>query len=123
MKFVTNRMEADVVLRRAKGCYSCADLNRVESNVKTLCQMAAEIGVEVAVSTKTDWGTPGEFDPAAWPTEMQMARYLKNVQDLCAALGLRVRLPASMRHLTVAGANDIEIALCQAYEEIRRRME
>lgn len=123
MKFVTNRTEADVILRRAKGCYSYSDLNRVEGNVETLCHMAAEIGVEIEVTTKTDWGTPGDFDTATWPTEIQMARYLKNVKDLCTALGLRVRLPESMRHLTVAGANDIEIALRAAYEEIQRRME
>lgn len=122
MKFVTDRSEADVLLSHTKGFYSFEDLNRVERNVETLCVLAAEIGIVLDLKTKTDWGLPGDFDPEAWPTEAQMTRYLQNVKDLCGALDLHPELPATMQRLTVTGANGIEKALEEAYEEIRRRM-
>lgn len=122
MKFVTDRTELDVLQGRAKGFYSYGDLNRVEMNVQTLCELAAQIGIDLNLQTKTDWAMPGNFESEAWPTEAQMARYLQNVQDLCAALGLRPELPLSMKNLTVTGANNIEKALEKVYEEIRRRI-
>lgn len=122
MKFVTDRLEADVLQGRIKGFYSFEDLNRVESNVEALCTLAAGIGIVLDLETKTDWGLPGDFDPEAWPTGAQMARYLQNVKELCGALDLHPELPVTMRHLTVTGANTIEQALEKAYEEIRRRM-
>lgn len=123
MIFITDRKEEDVALGHRNGRYTYMDLNRVEQNVQTLCELAANLGIVVEVSVKTDWRPPGNFDAAEWPTQTQMGRYLQNVRNLCAALDLQVNLPVSMRHLTVAGANSIEIALKQAYEEIQRRME
>lgn len=122
MEFVTSRTEADTALGLARGFYRYEDLNRVERTVQALCVLAAQVGIDLKLTVKTDWGRPGDFDLAAWPTETQMARYIQNVHDICAALDLEVNIPASMRHLTAHGANNIEIALKQAYEEILRRM-
>lgn len=122
MEFITDRTELDTQQGLAKGFYSYDDLNRVEKNVQTLCELAAQIGIELNLLTKTDWAMPGDFNSEAWPTETQMERYLRNVQDLCAALDIYPDLPLSMKHLTVTGANNIEKALSKAYEEIRRRM-
>lgn len=122
MKFVTDRTEADVLQGRIKGFYSYEDLNRVEGKVRALCELAAQTGIVLDLKTKTDWSLPGDFNPEAWPTEANMGRYLQNVKDLCAALDIRPELPSTMKHLTVTGANNIEKALENAYEEIRRRM-
>lgn len=122
MKFVTNRSDLDFLQGHGNGFYSYSDLNRVEGNVRTLCLLAAQVGVTIDLTTKTDWGTPAHFDAAAWPTDVQMARYLQNVYDLCAALDVRPELPTSMQLLTVAGANNIEKALKEVYEEIQRRI-
>ena len=122
MEFVTNRTEMDTVQGMAKGFYNHEDLNRVESAVQELCEMAKQIGVDLKLTVKTDWGTPGNFDAEKWPTERQMERYIKNIHAVCAALDLNVHIPTSMRHLTTYDANNIEIALQKAYEEILRRM-
>ncbi len=122
MRFVTDRTQEDVLLCRCKGNYSYEDLNRVEKNVQTLCALASEIGIDLQLSTKTDWAMPGDFDPQLWPTSAQMQRYLQNVRTLCSALELQPPLPSTMEALTVLGANQIENALKEAYEEIGRRM-
>ena len=123
MIFITDREAVHTELGMIKGFYTYADLNRVESNVEALSEMAVQIGIEMKLTTKTNWGPPGDFDADSWPTEAQMARYLQNVHALVAAFDIQMTLPASMRHLTVAGANSIELALKQVYEEIKRRID
>lgn len=122
MEFVTNRTEMDTAQGMAKGFYSYEDLNRVESVVQKLCEMAKSIGIDLKLTVKTDWGTPEDFDAEKWPTEQQMERYIQNVHAVCAALDLNVHIPTSMRHLTTYDANSIEIALQKAHEEIMRRI-
>ena len=118
MELITDRKEADVLLGSDKGSYSCADLNRVEQAVLTLAQTAQRLDLWYAPQVKLDWKAPGKFDPAQWPGQSQMKRYLKNVQVLCGLVGVESRLPASMEKLTWNGANQIEKALLAVERQI-----
>ena len=119
MELVTDRTKSDVLLGTEKGRYGASDLNRVESAVAELAVLAKKLGVSKHFDVKTDWGMPGEFSAAQWPTKKQMARYLNNVWQLCNAVDLAVNLPLSMEHLTWNGANQIEEALSLVYERIQ----
>lgn len=120
MEFITDRTEADVLLGTAKGQYGPADLNRVERDVEQLAAAARALGLGCALTTKTDWGQPGPFDPDAWPTAAQMERYLGNVAALCDLFGQPCNLPPNLDHLTWEGANAIEQALQRVHTQVRR---
>lgn len=119
MEFVTDRTKSDVLLGTEKGLYGFSDLNRVESAVAELALLAKKLGVSKQFDVKTDWGMPGEFSAAQWPTKKQMARYLGNVRSLCESVELAANIPVSMEHLTWGGANQIEQALLLVYERIQ----
>lgn len=118
MNLVTDRTEEDVFLGTEKGRYGYKDLNRVEGAVQELLALAKGLDNSPELVVKTDWGIPGDFSKETWPTESQMARYLKNVHSLCDSLMLQMTLPFNMRNLTAEGANDIEKALEKAYERV-----
>lgn len=118
MELISNRTEADALLGNEKGKYRYADLNRVEQAVAELSILTKKLGTNKRFDVKTDWGLPGEFSVAQWPTKKQMARYLNNVWQLCNIVDLAVSLPPSMEHLTWDGANQIEDALSLVYERI-----
>ena len=120
MEFVTDRTKSDVLLGTEKGQYGATDLNRVESAVAELCVLAKNLGVSKQLFVKTDWGMPGEFSAEQWPTKNQMERYLSNVWFLCETVELAANLPVSMEKLNWDGANQIEEALSQVYERIRK---
>ena len=115
MNLITDRTKADVLLRTQKGCYGPADFNRVE---QTVAELYAAIGA-LDVPVKTDWGFPGVFSAAHWPTAAQMQRYLANVSNLCRKAEIDADLPASMENLTWQGANQIEKALEMVYDRIQ----
>ena len=119
MELITDRTQADVLSHTAKGFYNHTDLNRVESAVATLCDLARQLDIHLALTTKTDWAVPGPYSPDTWPTAAQMKRYLGNVRALCQALSLAVSLPDSMAWLTWEKANDIEAALFCAKKRIQ----
>ena len=119
MQLVTDRTKADVLLGTEKGRYGEADLNRVESAVLELYQMATMLDVGKVPAIKTDWRHPEAFAPETWPTKSQMARYLMNVQRLCHAVLLAANLPATMERLTWEDANNIENALQLVYGRIQ----
>lgn len=111
MQFVTDRTSADVMLGTDKGSYNASDLNRVESNSAELEAMLQAMGTDPGTLVhKTDWGLPGTFSAAEWPTTVQMERYLGNVRALLAAYGVSAPLPDTMEGLTHTGANQIEEA-------------
>ena len=118
MQLITDRTKNDVLLKTEKGYYSYSDLNRVESAVADLAVIAQGLGVTKQFETKTDWGVPGLFSAAAWPTKQQMQRYLNNVHELCGAVEAAADLPSSMDRLTFNGANQIEEALSLAFERM-----
>lgn len=120
MKLITDRTKSDVLLGTEKGRYSVSDLNRVETAVAELSEIAKKLGVNKQFEVKTDWDLPESFSAAAWPTKKQMTRYLDNVRSLCEAVELVAKLPATMEHLTWDGANQIEEALSLVYERIQR---
>ncbi len=113
MEFITDRTESDVLLKNEKGYYTTNDLNRVESNVATLQEMAKGIAVFVDLKTKTNWG-----DDSDWGNKMQMGRYLQNVKVISDACGIKTRLPLSMEKLNFYGANNIEKSLEMVYNKI-----
>lgn len=119
MEFVFDRTKTDVLLGTEKGSYSAADLNRVESAVLELAELAKKLGVTKKFETKTDWELPDAFSPSQWPTKNQMNRYLSNVSYLCSAVSLKANLPVSMEKLTWEGANEIEQSLSLVYERIQ----
>lgn len=119
MDLITNRTKTDVLLGNARGSYGYEDLNRVETAVAQLQELAKQMDIHLELITKTDWGIPGKFTPGTWPTQQQMERYLDNVHALCNALSLQVCTPETMAHLTCEGANEIENALLSAYRRVQ----
>ena len=120
MQYVTDRTEADVLLGTPKGIYGPEDLNRVEAGTAALARLAGTLGMQISLQTKTDWAAPaGLFDPASWPAEWQMRRYLGNAQRVCEAFLVPHTMPHTMQQLDWRGANEIERAL-QA-TEVRMR--
>lgn len=119
MKLVTDRTEIDVFLHNAKGSYGIADLNRVESAVQEVLEIANFLKIDISLETKTDWALPGLFSVDEWNTEEQMSRYLRNVEKLCDAVQVhRKDLPQSMNFLDVHGANAIERAIERAHARL-----
>lgn len=139
MNFVTDRTEADVLLKNEKGRYDYTDLNRVEQDVQELMELANQSGFSFDLKTKTDWARPGKFSPETWPTESQMKRYLDNVwalvneflkspiyysgtlqsPNIAIAAKTTPDLPTTMQNLTWDGANQIEKALDLVHFRIR----
>ena len=118
MKFVTDRTESDVLLRTEKGVYGPEDLNRVESAVQELARMALALDVHVSPTVKTNWNVQSVFSADEWPVAANLARYLRNVWDLCNACSVNKPLPASMDCMTWEDANNIENALQSVYDRI-----
>ena len=116
---ITDRQQSDVLLANAKGRYGFEDLNRVESAVDLLRQELEKLDVFLCLTVKTDWGAPQDFFPEDWPVAGQMARYLENIQAVAGALGLAPDLPETMDNLDHTGANNIELALQQAYGRLQ----
>lgn len=119
MKFVTDRTESDALLRTEKGVYGPEDLNRVESAVQELARMALALDVHVSPTVKTNWNVQSVFSADEWPVAANLARYLRNVWDLCNACSVNMPLPASMDCMTWEDANNIENALQSVYDRIR----
>lgn len=119
MNLITDRTEADVLARNAKGRYGFDDLNRVEAAVADLAEAGKQLGTRLELVAKTDWGIPEVF-PVSFVTESEMARFLGNVRKIRDGFELTTPLPTSMRRLTHTGANNIEKALALAYQRIER---
>lgn len=104
MEFVTDRTQADVDARNAKGTYNTTDLNRVISNCNTIAQALNDAGYPVSISwSRTTWAR------TQIPTTDQMQEFLDNVNAIKAVLPNNApNAPASMAYLTYQGANDIE---------------
>ena len=119
MHLITDRTQADVLLGNSKGKYGPEDLNRVETAVSQLCDLAQKLDIHPALTVKTDWSLPGTFSAQSWPTQSQMERYLNNVRILCDAMGLPLPLPAAMDSLDWVGANQIEQGLQHAYARVQ----
>ena len=120
MNLITDRTESDVLLGNEKGIYSHTDLNRVEAAVAEIAAELSAMGYIIAPTTKTDWGLTGDFSEATWPTEIQMKRYLKNIQEIWNIMPLddKEELPTSMEKLTWRSANLIEMVLDNACKQV-----
>lgn len=119
IQLITDRTKSDVLLGTEKGCYGAADLNRVERAVEELYRLAKAMDVPYVPQVKIDWALPELFSAEQWPTQRQMARYLRNVSRLCEAVEIAASLPPSMEHLTWEGANQIESALLAVHTRIQ----
>lgn len=120
MNLITDRTELDVLLGNEKGVYSHSDLNRVEAAVAEIAAELSAMGYIIAPITKTDWELTGDFWEDSWPTETQMERYLKNIQDIWNIMPLNGKgeLPTSMEKLTWRSANLIEMVLENACKQV-----
>ncbi len=118
LALITDRTQEDVLLQNSKGIYGAADLNRVESAVKELSELAVFLDVRLSPVIKTDWALTG-YPSANTPTESQMQRYLDNIRSLCQAVEVHYSLPATMGRLGYREANDIEASLLLAERRIR----
>lgn len=124
VQMVTDRTEADVIQGNAKGIYGYTDLNRVESAVAELFEMANEMGFNFTSEVKTDWAAPGPFSLADWPTEGQMERYLNNVKSLASAFSVsQAKLPKTMSDLSFMGANAIEECIENVFTVIQNTIQ
>lgn len=120
MEFITDRTKTDVLLGTEKGFYGWEDLNRVETAVKELSNLAKLLGVRETVETKTNWGFPGVFSADQWPTKTQMERYITNVHIVCSSVEMAAGLPDTMEGLNWQSANQIEKALQNTYERLNK---
>lgn len=119
MILITDRTAADVTNGTSKGRYDYTDLNRVESAVEELMTIAATAGIQMDLSTKTDWARPGLFSAQTWVTESQMERYLRNVHLIADAVQAGGDLPGSMNNLDWRAANSIEQALEKTHTRLQ----
>ena len=102
---ITNRTQADVDARNAKGTYNASDLNRVGAAVAYVAGRLLECGTSVYVSPKHDWS---ESDI---PTVSQMEQYRSDIatlRDALDAMPTTPQVPATMNNLTLSEANAIE---------------
>lgn len=105
---ITDRTQADVSQKTAKGTYNAEDLNRVGTAVEHLAERLRYAGVSVNVSPVTDW------TDSNWTTPSDMEAYLRDVRAMRSALALAEPVPdvpADMERLTYAEANNIESIL------------
>lgn len=105
LSLITDRTQADVTEKTAKGYYNASDLNRVGSAVEYIAKRLGSLGYAVSVDTKTDWL---ETD---LPTDAELETYRRNVVTLRRAIRVMAATPqppGSMRYLTYAGANALE---------------
>lgn len=94
-----------------KGCYNIFDLNRVESNVETICDKLKIFGIKLNLATKTDWKFGDIFDSTA------KVRYLQNIEIIRNAWHRYVdtpQTPPDYKHFSYA--NDIEKILFDIQE-------
>ena len=119
INLITDRTQADVLMKTEKGFYGPADLNRVEAAVAELFGIAKALDVPYEPVIKLDWGLSDVFSPEQWPTVGQMHRYLDNVFRLCQGVEIAAELPASMEQMTWEGANQIERALELVYARVQ----
>lgn len=102
---VTDRTQADVDARNAKGTYNASDLNRVGAAMNYVADRLRAAGYDPNISPKTDWKDEDWVDPAA------QAVYLGDLAELrkqFAMMASTPQVPADMDGLTYSGANDIE---------------
>lgn len=102
---ITDRTEADVAQRTAKGHYNACDLNRVGRAVQELAGRLNGAGHNINIVAKTNWAITDI------PTLADMERYRTNIATIRTALAMlstTPQTPASMCNLTWQQANDIE---------------
>lgn len=88
-----------------KGSYSYVDMNRVEGAVEYVANKLAESGYIVRPVVKKNWSIEDK------PTISDLNRYLKNVEDIRAALTSfpsTPSAPTTRKKLNYQMANDIE---------------
>jgi hypothetical protein len=105
---ITDRTQADVSQKTAKGTYNAEDLNRVGMAVEHLAERLRSAGVSVDVSPVINWTDNN------WTTPSDMEAYLEDVRAMRSALALvesTPDAPADMDKFTYAEANDIEAIL------------
>ena len=92
--------ERTAFLAGLRGAYGPGDWNRVEEAVDKLSDV-----LSLNLTTKTNW-TAGDV----W-TQADSTRYYSNLQTVTGEFDEDYRLPDSMSHLDISGANGIEAAL------------
>ena len=116
---LTDRTQADVTERNAKGYYAASDLNRVGYAVKYLAGRLRSSGVSVTVSPVLTW------TDADWATPTTMKGYLADVQTMRGALKLASttpEVPEDMERLTYTEANEIEAILLALDTHIKQML-
>ena len=115
---ITDRTQADVDAKNARGTYNATDLNRVSAAVEYLRPYFAEFGYSIGGGTLRDW------EANTLPRETAVEEYLQCVRDLdghfvyAAEL---IPLPTTMHRLSYVGANNIEkflLAVPAAFEKM-----
>ena len=129
---------ADFRSGKMKGAYDKDDLNRVEQAVEYVAAEMAGARTELqsyATSLGVAWDDYYDvpFDPddysgvtvkknwsvANIPKVADMTRYINNLKLIQAAYGTAVPLPDSMDCLTFEVANNIEMMLLRAHEDLQ----
>ena len=102
---ITDRTQADVTKKAAKGFYNASDLNRVGAAMVYLRDKFNDNGYSVEIEPKTDW------NEIYAPTESGMTLYLGCLGTLRGVIPLpenTPKTPESMKSLTYTTANNIE---------------
>ena len=110
---VTDRTQADVASRNAKGTYNASDLNRVGAAMNYVADRLRAVGYDPHISPKTDWKDDDWVDPVAQAVYLG---YLAELRKQFAMLESTPEVPPrilatainSNDGLTYTWANDIE---------------
>lgn len=120
-QLVTDRTKADIINNTKKGNYTPEDMNRVESAVQEIQELAKQLDIHTKLTTKTNWKMPGIYSPESWVTRDQMHRYLSNYTTLCSTI-LERTVAVRGDRLDWKGANQIEADLEEAYKAIMKKI-
>jgi hypothetical protein len=111
-ELITDRTAADVHYKTPKGYYNIADMNRVGTAIQYMVSRLREEGYAPAAVPKLDWKT------SDLPRVSQLNKYISDVVAIRDFLSATHPVPDTLAGLTHDGANDIELAIAQAFKHM-----
>lgn len=96
---ITDRTQADVKPRSAKGTYKASDLNRVGAAMNYVANRLREAGYAPHINPKTDW------KDGDWMTPASQAVYLGDLAELRKQFAMMASTPEVPPRILATGIN------------------